>query len=171
MKTNHLADWRRARWRDVMWFRLTHTRYGCARDLAQSTKRRSQLRRDESKVHERDEIYSSFLYVCGLSITMATTSSFSLFRSLQVPVLMCCVASSRFSKCVHRKHRLPQHQHWAWKHRHTCRRTFEHSTTCLHAQKFLATSCSRIFSLESFILRFAWLIFFLDAKTGFSTLW
>jgi hypothetical protein len=79
MKTNHLADWRRKRWRDVMWFRLTHTRYsrGSSATTSQTV---NKLQSDESKVHERDEIYF-LLYVCRLSITIETKFSFSLFIS------------------------------------------------------------------------------------------
>lgn len=110
MKTNHLADWRWKRWRDVMWFHLTHTRYSRESfETIDQTQNKQQS--DESKVHERDEIYFYFcMFVDCLSLWQRRLLfHFSLLRVACVDVFHCYIEFRMRTKMW--KHRLPQHQH------------------------------------------------------------
>lgn len=133
MKTNHLADWQGKRWRDVMWFHLTHTRYGRGSfDTTSQT-----VERWKQGARTRWNIFF-FQYVCRLSITMATatSSSFSTLRtSACVDVPQCFIS---FRMRANSKHQLPQHRHWAWKHRHTCTGGFENWCRRKGFREFLA---------------------------------
>lgn len=144
-----------------MWFRLTHTRY--------SRRSFGKQKSDESKVHERDEIFF-FLYVCRLSITIATMISFSFLHTFSERLCWCVLLFRSIFEIAYsawyQKHRLPQHQHWAWKHRRfglTVLEVFENPKKCF-AQKFRATSvvrsslcwCLSFWDCDGFLLMKNW---------------
>lgn len=155
-----------------MWFGVWRTRDKDAGVLEHHVKHCRAMK--ARCTNEMKYFFFVFLYVCRLSITIATLTSFSFFNFSKLPACRCVVSVLLDVRMrAQWKHQLPQHQRWAWKHRkhiHTHTDTWsskpkKKDSRCSHAQKFSATSCSWIFVLlESFILRFR---SFFGWKTGF----